>query len=153
MDVIICSNEGVLIELSTVLSIWEIRYLKACVLLIVVFLHSKCHFYTCWLCIKYSASLFNFGWVISFLFHRYLDKRKRFEELKKRIAEIESNMATKTDLLKMIEEPLNKLGNSSPPSAMDIPDISIDTMVRSQWDKLYLLKMLPPPPPPYLGEK
>ena len=64
------------------------------------------------------------------MLHRYIDKRKQFEEYKKKIAELESNMATKADLLKMIEDPLNKLGDSSPPAALDIPDLApFDTQV------------------------
>ncbi|XP_053387750.1 tyrosine-protein kinase Fer-like isoform X4 [Mercenaria mercenaria] len=58
----------------------------------------------------------------------YLEKRKTFEELKKKIAEMESNMATKADLLKMIEDPMSKLGDGGPQAALDIPDISFDTL-------------------------
>ncbi|XP_053387747.1 tyrosine-protein kinase Fer-like isoform X1 [Mercenaria mercenaria] len=64
----------------------------------------------------------------------YLEKRKTFEELKKKIAEMESNMATKADLLKMIEDPMSKLGDGGPQAALDIPDISFDTLASAYGD-------------------
>lgn len=54
----------------------------------------------------------------------YFESRKRCEELKKKIAEAESLMATKQDLLKVIEDPLNSVGDGTPPPAMDIPDFA-----------------------------
>ncbi|XP_052237423.1 tyrosine-protein kinase Fer-like isoform X2 [Dreissena polymorpha] len=50
----------------------------------------------------------------------YLKNLKRREELKKLVAESESKIAMKLDVLKLVEDPLNSLGEDDPPPAMDI---------------------------------
>ena len=60
---------------------------------------------------------------------RSLTKKKKLEEHKKRIAETESMIATKSDLLKEVESLLSSLGSDGPPKALDLPDMTGDNLV------------------------
>ena len=60
---------------------------------------------------------------------RSLTKKKKLEEHKKRIAETESMIATKSDLLKEVESLLSSLGSDGPPKGLDLPDITGDNLV------------------------
>ena len=61
---------------------------------------------------------------------RSLSKKKKLEEHKKQIAETESLIATKSDLLKEVDTLLSSLGADGPPKALDLPDITGDNLVR-----------------------
>ena len=38
-------------------------------------------------------------------------------------------LSTKSDILKVMEEPLRQIGEGTPPAAMDISDVIVDTIV------------------------
>lgn len=57
-----------------------------------------------------------------------MSKKKKTEEHKKKIAETESIIATKSDLLKEVDALLSSLGGDPAPKALDLPDMTGDNM-------------------------
>ena len=80
---------------------------------------------------------------------RLLTKKKSIEEHKKKIAESESIIATKSDLLKEVDSLLTTLGNEPAPKALDLPDMTGDNLVSLQlpyqesWETDWFLNLLP----------
>ena len=64
-----------------------------------------------------------------FIYSRLLSKKKQTEELKKKTAETESIIATKSDLLKEVDSLLSALGSEPAPKALDLPDMTGDNLV------------------------
>lgn len=60
-------------------------------------------------------------------YNELMEKRKKSEELAKKIAELESSLSTKTEVSKLVSRPLDSLGDQIPPSAMDLDYVHNDT--------------------------